>query len=152
MENVWVATSRLTHGSMGKGWEDWLGSILGPIAVLIFLTNVSSVRLLLSVGRRGTSRGAIPTLSSLFMGPMILYGIAHVVRIYAEQHPEFRGFALAVETVTAASWLVAVTRLSAVLTRVMEPLPKPSRAPAREFAAASSSGSYPHPPTPTSAL
>ena len=121
MENVWEATGRLMHGSMGEGWEDWLGSILGPIAVLIFLTNVSSVRLLLSLGRQGRTRGTIPSLSSLFMGPMILYGIAHVVRIYAEQHPDFRAFALAVETVTAASWLIAVTRLSAVLTVNLDP-------------------------------
>jgi hypothetical protein len=149
MENVWEATSRLTHGSMGEGWEDWLGSILGPIAVLILLTNVSSVRLLLSLRRQGKTRGAVPTLSSLFMGPVILYGIAHVVRIYAEQHPEFRAFALAIETVTAAAWLVAVARLSTVLTRVLEPPPKPVRAPAREFVAASSSGSFPHPPSPT---
>ena len=40
MENVWETTGRLVNGAIGEGWEDWLGSILGPIAVLIFLDDI----------------------------------------------------------------------------------------------------------------
>ena len=119
---------------------------MGPIAVLIFITNVSSMRLMLSLGRRGPERTPVPRLSSLFLGPLILYGISHVVRVYADQRPEFRAFALALETVTAVSWLLAVGRLSEIFTRIAKPRSNAGRAASREFATAATSGSFP-PPT-----
>lgn len=162
MENVWEATDALASGPIGTGWEDQLGHILVPIAVLFFLSNVSSMRLMLSL--KGQSRAetgrAIPRLTTLFMGPVILYGISHVTTVYATLHPEFRPFALAVETVTAVSWVVAVARLSAVIIGLQDASAQPGRPPVttatittgaaaagRGLVTLSKSGAYPRPPS-----
>lgn len=155
MENVWEVTGALAGGPSGEGWEDWLGHVLVPIAVLIFLSNVSSMRMMLGLRGQTGSWTTTPRLTSLFMGPVILYGISHVVTVYAARHPEFRAFALALETVTAVSWVFAVSRFSRFLVGPIEPIEKPSFVPAptsvggRGLAALSASASYPRPPSAT---
>ena len=154
MEKVWEVTGALAGGPTGEGWEDWLGHVLVPIAVLIFLTNVSSMRMLQGLGGQTGSWTTTPRLSSLFMGPVILYGISHVTTIYAARHPEFRAFALALETVTAVSWVVAVVRFSRFLPEPHQSVKKKCLGPAapvsgRGLITLSASGSFPRPPSAT---